>query len=99
MSDAETLVRTICSLSCSTTARIVVGLRCRSRGAGLRGFHYNRSRGFRCRATHDRTGYTAHGGSNWPTYDGSSYGAASRAGKRAVAVGKGYGWQGCNGES
>jgi len=87
MSDADALIRAICSLGCSTTARIVIGRRCGSGGAGLRGLYHDRSRGSRCRATDDRTGRTAHGGPNWPTYDGSGYGAARCSRQSTVVIG------------
>src|SRR5277367_351526 len=80
ISDVDGLIRAVRSLGSSTTARIVIGRRCGSGGARLRGLHHDRSRGSRCRASHDRTSHTAHGGPNWPTYDGSSYGTARCAG-------------------
>jgi hypothetical protein len=90
-------LRTICSLSCSTATRIVIGRRCGSCGTGLRGFYHNRPRGPRCRATHDRTGHTAHGGSNWPTYDGSSYGTPRCSGQSTIVIGGSYCRDGKNG--
>jgi hypothetical protein len=84
--DAPTLIRTICSLSSSTATRIVIGRRCGSCGAGLRGFYHNRSRGSRRRATNDRTSHTTHDGSNWPTYNGSSYGAPGRSCQNTVVI-------------
>ena len=68
------LISAICRLRCSTSARIVVRRRCSSARTWRR-FYNNRSRGACRSATHDRTGHTAHGGSDWPTYDGSRYGA------------------------
>ena len=87
---APALIRTICSLSCSTATRIVIGRRCGSCGTGLCGFYHNRSRCTRCSATHDRTSHTAHGGSNWATYDGSSYGTPRRPGQSTIIIGGSY---------
>jgi hypothetical protein len=95
--DAPTLIRTISSLSCSTATRIVIGHGCGSCGTGLRGFYHNRSRGSRCRATNDRTSHTAHGGSNRPTYDRSSYGTPRRSGQSTVVIGVSYCRNGKNG--
>ena len=99
MSDADALIRAICSLSCSTTARIVIGLRCGSGGAGLRGLYHDRSRGSRCSATDDRTGRTSHNGPNWPTNDGSSYGAARCSGQSTIVIGGSYRTGGQKGRS
>ena len=63
----------------------------------MRRFYHNRSRGSRCRATNDRTSHTAHGGSDWPTYDGSSYGTPGRSGQSTVVIGGGYCRNGKNG--
>jgi hypothetical protein len=55
--------------------------------------------GSRSGSANDAACDTADRCANGTAYDGSRNRPASRAGKRAVAVGKGYGWQGCNGES
>jgi hypothetical protein len=87
MSDADALIGAICSLSCSTTAGIVISRRCGSGGTGLRRFYHDRSRGSRCRATDDRAGRTTHDGPNWSTHNGSSYGAARCSGQSSVVIG------------
>jgi hypothetical protein len=56
----------------------------------LCGLYHNRSRGTRCRATDDRTSHTAYGGSNWPTYDGPSYGTPRGAGQSTIVIGGSY---------
>jgi hypothetical protein len=97
--DAPALIRTISNLSCSTGTCIVIGRCCGSCGTGLRWFYHNRSRGSRCRATNDRTSHTAYGGSDWPTYDGSSYGAPNRSGQSTVVIGVSYCRNGKNGRT
>jgi hypothetical protein len=97
--NAPALIRTICSLSCSTATRIVIGRGCGSCGAGLCGFYHDRSRGTRCSATHDRASHTAHGGSNWPTYDGSSYGTPRCSGQSTIVIGGSYCRKGKNGRT
>ena len=89
MSNEDVLIGAICSLGCSTTARIVIGRRCGSGGARLSGLYHERPRGSRCRAADDRTGHTAHGGPDWPAYDGSGYGAARSSGQSTVVIGDG----------
>jgi hypothetical protein len=56
----------------------------------LCGFHHNGPRGTRCSATHDRTSHTTHGGSNWPTDDGSSYSAPRCPGQSTIVIGGSY---------
>jgi hypothetical protein len=99
MSDERALVRAICSLSCSTTTRIVIGLRCGSGGTRLRGFYHDRWRVSRCCAADDRTGRTSHNGANWSTHDGSSYGTARCAGQSTIVVGGSYRTGGKKGRS
>jgi hypothetical protein len=65
----------------------------------LRGFYHDRSRGSRCSASDDRTGHTAHGGPNWPTDDGSSYGTACCTGQSTVLIGGSYRTGGKNGRT
>ena len=65
MSDGDVSIRTISSLNCSTTALLLLVVVGGSGSTGLRGFHHDRSRGSRCRATDDRAGRTTNDGTNW----------------------------------
>ena len=84
------LIRTISSLNCSTTTRVVVGRRCGSCGAGLCRLYHNGPLGTRCRAAHNRAGHTAYGGSNWPAYHGACDGTPRCSGQSTVVIGGSY---------